>query len=357
MQGKGGSIDIRELRKQIQDYMTKAETILERLPNPTRETFQRFFKSETNLFASQKTDVSIVWDPYVLELEKEDRIKTAINMSQALKSFRKYKRNLYFEDINPAFLKGYVNWIIEQGLSKTTAQIYIRSMRTIFNRAIKDGLVPIKLYPFKAFTIGSSIKSKGVLYSAHIKAICEYEGNCMSEDRAVKYWLFSYLGSGLNFTDLARLKWSNINGSILTFAREKTKRTNKVSGKEIKVYMLPELKYIIQKYGNPKRNPNDYLFPIISDELTALQKQKKIASYQHRVNRYLRRVGDKLRLGQRLTLSLARHSFATSLKLSNTPVAAIMDCLGHSNLATTMHYMKSIPDQNIKAISETLLKF
>ncbi len=278
-------------------------------------------------------------------------------MTQALKSFRKYKRNLYFEDINPAFLKGYVSWIVGQGLSKTTAQIYIRSMRTIFNRAIKDGLVSEKLYPFKNFTIGSSIKSKGVLYSAQIKAICEYEGNCMSEDRAVKYWLFSYLGSGLNFTDVARLKWSSLQGNIMTFFREKTKRTNKVSGKDIKFYMLPELKYIINKYGNAKRSPNEYIFPIINDELTALQKQKKIASYQHRVNKYLRRVGQKLRFDQRLTLSLARHSFATSLKLSNTPVAWIADQLGHSNISTTMHYLKSIPDQNIKAISETLLNF
>ena len=80
MQGKGGSSEVRELRSQINDYMTKAKTILERLPDPSREIFQRLLKSETDLVASHKTDVSLVWDVYIIELENEDRIMTAINL-------------------------------------------------------------------------------------------------------------------------------------------------------------------------------------------------------------------------------------------------------------------------------------
>ena len=53
MGGKGGSNEAKELRRQITGYIAKAESILERMPNPNRNSFQRLFKSETDLFVFQ----------------------------------------------------------------------------------------------------------------------------------------------------------------------------------------------------------------------------------------------------------------------------------------------------------------
>jgi integrase/recombinase XerD len=58
-----------------------------------------------------------------------------------------------------------------------------------------------------------------------------------------------------------------------------------------------------------------------------------------------------------LTWNLARHSFVTRLKIDGTPTAFISEALGHSSSAVTAHYMKTLPDNKYKEMSENLLKF
>ncbi|MBS1633444.1 MAG: phage integrase SAM-like domain-containing protein [Bacteroidetes bacterium] len=137
MSGKSGSKEVKELRSQISGYVSKAEATLDKLLNPTRESFQRLFKSETDLSTPNKTDVTFLFQEYINNLHSEDRIKTAQNLEHALKSFKRYKSPLYFEDINESFLKGYKAWMNQNGNSSTTAQIYMRNLRTIFT-AIKS---------------------------------------------------------------------------------------------------------------------------------------------------------------------------------------------------------------------------
>jgi integrase/recombinase XerD len=133
------------------------------LPNPTREGFQRLFKSETDLHRSDKTDVTFLFKEYMDSLKKEERFKSAQNMNHALRSLKKYRMQLYFEDINEQFLKGYRAWMENEGNSATTTQIYLRNLRTIFNKAIKDGYIAQRFYPFNDYVIGTSAKSKNVL--------------------------------------------------------------------------------------------------------------------------------------------------------------------------------------------------
>jgi integrase/recombinase XerD len=89
MGGKGGTNEIKELRTHIAGYIAKAESILQRMANPNRETFQRLFKSETDLFTSNKTDVIFLFKEKIDKLYKEERIKTAQNCEHALKSLQK----------------------------------------------------------------------------------------------------------------------------------------------------------------------------------------------------------------------------------------------------------------------------
>ena len=50
MSGRGGNDEVKELRREINEYVTKAEAILDKLPNPTKDAFIRLYKSSTNLF-------------------------------------------------------------------------------------------------------------------------------------------------------------------------------------------------------------------------------------------------------------------------------------------------------------------
>ena len=354
---KGGSEEIKELRRQITEYTTKAESILERLPNPTREVFQRLFKSETDLFASQKTDITFLFEEYIAHVKSEDRIKTAQNIAGSLKSFKKYKSNIFFEDINEQWLKGYKAFMTKEGNSATTAQMYLRNLRTIFNIAIKQGYISEKHYPFKIFTIGTSAKSKSVLYEDDLKKLWDYQGTTLRERRSLDYFWMCYLSNGFNFKDCCYLKFKNIKGDTLSFVREKTKNTNTVADKQISVYINDKMRAIIETWGNKPGNPEDYIFPILNGKVTAEDKEERRHKIQKQINANLKEIGKKLGIQEKVILNVARHSFATTLKINGTPTSFIGEAMGHSNSKTTEHYLKSIPTEKAREMSDSLLSF
>jgi integrase len=68
-------------------------------------------------------------------------------------------------------------------------------------------------------------------------------------------------------------------------------------------------------------------------------------------------VGKELGFTAPLILNLARHSFSTNLKLNKVPTSFITEALGHADGKTTEFYLKSIPDNTMKELSESLLNF
>ena len=115
--------------------------------------------------------------------------------------------------------------MVSKGNSNTTAQIYLRSLRSIFNDVIRDGIISEKHYPFKGFGFGAKVKSKAVLYPEQLKVLLDYKTKGVRETRAKAFFFFLYLSNGMNFYDAALLKYKNIQGNMLTFIRHKTKNT------------------------------------------------------------------------------------------------------------------------------------
>lgn len=127
--------------------------------------------------------------------------------------------------------------------------------------------------------------------------------------------------------------------------------------KEIRVHLHDLTKEIIKKYGNEGCNPDDYIFPMLNGKLTAFEIQKKITRYKAISNNSLSKIGKELGFEVHLCLNLARHSFATKMKIDNVSVAAISDALGHTTTNTTEHYVKSLPNENLEIMSSNLLTF
>jgi integrase/recombinase XerD len=99
-----------------------------------------------------------------------------------------------------------------------------------------------------------------------------------------------------------------------------------------------------------------YVFPIVKgNELIKMENSR--LGHKAICNKMLYRIGVKLGFDVRLNLNLARHSFATAHKLMGTPIAFVSESLGHSNSSVTEHYMKSLPDENRREMSNKLLSF
>jgi len=346
------------LKAEIDVHLEKAKSILEDCPNITQQEFLSLFKFDPTT-AEVKEEIvgnrlAPLFQEKIGELIEEDRAGSLFFYQQALLTFERYQENVTLEDVTVKWLKKFrADWL-NKGNSNATAQIHFRSLRHIYNRAIKAKLIDKDCYPFEEFKIGTTTKSKDVLYPEQLKMLWNYEARTYGENRAKDYFFFLYLCNGMNVKDALHLKGSNIKGDLIKFNRAKTENTS-ADSKEIVMHLHPEVKRIIHKWGS--YDTNDYIFPCLRGTKNNIERKHLKDVFARNVNRDLRPIGKKLGFEVNLTLNLARHSFATRLKLDGTPTSFISDALGHSSSSVTEHYMKSLPSAMLKKISDSLLEF
>ncbi len=133
--------------------------------------------------------------------------------------------------------------------------------------------------------------------------------------------------TGLAYIDKMKLSPSNIVRGIdgehwLITSRQKTEIT-------VKVPLLPKALEIINKYkDHPRASVNHTLFPNISNQ---------------KLNSYLKEIADLCGIDKYLTFHLARHTFATTVTLSNgVPIESVSKMLGHTKITTTQIYAKVV---------------
>ncbi len=351
-----GSIpkEAKVLKERIDGYLKKAKDIFDQFPGANQKQFTNLFKSEASLKVNNKTSMEVLFQTKIDELVEEDRAGSKSFYEQSLIAFKRFRKDFYLEDINVQYLKAFKAWYVNQGNSNATAQIYLRSLRHIYNRAIKSGYISKGSYPFVEFTIGAASKSQDVIYPEDMKRLWEYEPKGYGERRAKDYFFLLYLCNGMNLKDLLSLKGKDIKGNMLTFIRAKTSRTTNET-KEITIYLHPEVKGMIEKWGSLETK--DYLLPSFRGLNTDIARKKVKDMLARNINRDLRQIGIALRFDVNLTLSLARHSYATRLKIDGVATSFIGESLGHSNSKTTEHYLKTLPDETFRRISEGLLNF
>ncbi len=177
----------------------------------------------------------------------------------------------------------------------------------------------------------------------HIEKLFEYTTNNQAENKALKLWLFSYMCNGINFADIATLKYENIKGQNIEFIRQKTKDTTK-DKTAIKCYLHPQVKQIIQELGN-EPVPTNYIFPIYENGLTERERLNRLKQTIKNTNKYMNRIAEKLEINENLTTYFARHSFATNLIKTGGSIEMAKESLGHSDPRTTQNYFAGFSDE------------
>src|SRR5688572_24884944 len=147
---------------------------------------------------------------------------------------------------------------------------------------------------------------------------------------------------------MAYMKWTSIRNDTFCFIREKTKNS-KSNGQEIIVHLNDVLKKIIADWSN-KDKSSPYVFPILEGK-TIVEMENARNRHKRVCNKSLAHIGQKLGFDVHLCLNLARHSFATALKIAGVSVSFISESMGHSSAAMTEHYMKTLPDENHREMS------
>jgi integrase/recombinase XerD len=347
----------RHLAITLNEVKSKANKIIGSLKVFTYQKFEDAYYGHI----STVSDLYSIFKEYVEVAHKEDRIKTAMSYQTAANSLKIFSPKATIHDVDAAFLKKYHAYLESKGKSTSTIGIYMRSLRAVYNYAISKGMIQKNNdYPFvrSKYIIPSSTNIKKTLSANEISKLLKHP--CADKsfaDRSKDFWLFSYLCNGINFKDIALLKKKNIDGNMLRFVREKTKRTSQSNQKMISCYLSDESKEIIEKWGKESGgNGEDYIFDIVSESDTPEIKQKKIDQFVQVTNKNLKRICKAVGIDKPVTTYYSRHTAATTLKRSGASILEIQEALGHSTPVITQKYLDSFEDDTKKELSIKLIK-
>ena len=170
------------------------------------------------------------------------------------------------------------------------------------------------------------------------------------------YWIFLYLCNGMNVKDFCLLKYKNIDGDILIYHREKTKRSKSDQTPTV-VSLKKQSKAIIKKWGQTAIDSEVYVFPHLQKGMTAVEIRLTVQQLIKTINKYMKRIATNLELNKPITTYYARHSFATVLKNSGASIEFISEALAHSSQKTTKSYLSGFENDAIHKTTDALLNF
>lgn len=225
--------------------------------------------------------------------------------------------------IDYAFIKGYDFYLMsEQGCSGVSVAKYMKHLRKIINLCIAHkwiGESPFVFYKNKAVA-----KDREFLSKDELRMISEKQFTVRRLSQVRDIFVFCCY-TGLSYADVRKLNRSEIrkgdNGRRWIYTtREKTLASSVIP-------LMRVSEQILDKYADdPVCESKGLAFPVLSNQ---------------KMNSYLKEIADLAGVNKELTFHIARHTFATTVTLSNdVPIESVSKMLGHKDLKTTQHYAK-----------------
>jgi len=225
----------------------------------------------------------------------------------------------YLRTVKP---KDHIQPINNNGLMK-----HMQRFRKILNLGVK--LEWLQKNPFDSYEIAFDKTERGFLTPIELEIIDKKEIASKRLEFIRDLFVFSCY-TGLSYIDAVNLRVSSLILGIdgqkwISTRREKTNTP-------LKIPILPRALEIIEKFKSDPRSLNrETVFPLISNQ---------------KVNSFLKEIAVLCEIDKRLTFHLARHTFATTITLSNgVPIETVSKLLGHHSIATTQIYAKVLENK------------
>ena len=281
--------------------------------------------------------------------EHNNKIKELLGIEYAPGTYERYQTSL-------KHTKDFLNWkysISDIDITKidhafiTDYEFYLRSVRKCanntavkyiknFNKIIKLCLANdwLEKNPFANYKSKLKEVERVYLSEGEIQNIINKDFKTERLSLVRDIFLFSCF-TGLAYIDVKNLTKSHISIGIdgdkwIFTHRQKTESASKIP-------VLPVTQMIIDKYADhPQAINEEKLLPILSNQ---------------KMNAYLKEIAVVCEIEKELTFHIARHTFATTVTLTNgVPIESVSKMLGHKNLRTTQHYAKVLD----KKVSEDM---
>jgi len=267
-----------------------------------------------------------------------ERYETSLKHTQAFIQSKYKVDDLDITKLDYEFIENYEFWLKSvRNCDHNTAMKYLGNFKKIVRICIKNGW--LQKDPFFGFSFAMKEVKRSALTEEEIKQIADYKFGSDRVSRVRDIFLFSCY-TGLAYADVKKLTRSEIqsgfNGKEWIFTSRKKTDT------DTRVPLLPEAIEIVNKYkDDPECVNTNKVLPVLSNQ---------------KMNAYLKEIADLCGIRKKLTYHLARHTFATTITLSNgVPIETVSKMLGHKNLKTTQLYAKVL-DLKVGADMDNLKK-
>jgi site-specific recombinase XerD len=260
---------------------------------------------------------------------KEYAPATLIRYETSLKhtvDFMKWKYKVSDMDIRKIdheFITGYEFYLKTVcNCCQNTTSKYIKNFGKIIRICLANGWIlknPFINYKSKIVEVERAFLSQEEIETMFNKTFITDRLNQVKD-----IFLFSCF-TGLAYADVKKLSRRNIGIGVdgerwIFINRTKTDTRSNIP-------LLPIASAILEKYeDHPQVVNQEKLLPILSNQ---------------KINGYLKEIADLCGINKELTFHIARHTFATTVTLSNgVPIESVSKMLGHKNIKTTQHYAK-----------------
>ncbi len=275
------------------------------------------------------------------------------------------RTTLYCKDITVKLFKDYIKWRQERGNTNETINkaltpiikaVKIMHRRDWIDRDTCDEICNLYL-PANAKVLGADTTTH-YLTSEQVRQLIEAV-------KSVKYertrdifdmFMFSIHTCGLRFSDVATLRWAEIDMDKRTIRHIQVKNHTR-NAKILSLSIPDEGMKILQRWQG--RNDN-FVFGLLDDEFDLTDREclkETLNSKNRTINSSLHTLGDKIKLAFPLHFHIARHTFAT-LALNNTvDIKTISTLMGHSSVLTTEKVYATLMPSTIEKTVEEKLNF
>jgi integrase len=235
------------------------------------------------------------------------------------------KTDIDLIELNHAFVSSFDYYLkTEEKISNNTAMKYIKNLKKVINEAVR--LEFLDKDPFTSFKIKLDETNRTFLDQTELDAIISKPILIQRLSEVRDLFVFACY-TGFAFADIEKLTPLDITIGI---DGEKWIITNrKKTDTRSPIPLLSPALNIIEKYRNDHVcNAKGKLLPSISNQKT---------------NAYLKEIAAICGINKNLTFHMARHTFATTVTLTNgVPIETLSKMMGHTSIKTTQIYGKVI---------------
>ena len=275
------------------------------------------------------------------------RYGTAKTYRDALASFSNFRNgeDIAFDALDRETICRYEAWMKDKGLKLNTSSCYLRTLKTLYLKAVDMGLTEDKDIFSRVFT-GFATTAKRAITIEAIKKILKLrlkEGSALAFARDM--FMLSFYLQGISFVDMAYLKKADIRNGVLQYSRKKT-------GQAITISWEREMQDIVDAYSFQAKD-TPYLLPIIRKQDGTERGQYE--KTEHNVNRNLKKIGVMAGLHIPLTTYVSRHSWASIMRDMGNDISVISRGLGHEDIKTTQIYLSAIDNSTVMKANKRLI--